>query len=630
MHRMLFVIISMVTTLVTCPRAHFPLMEPAMWHSAFWCPNDILICPVNFAVTLKWSYCTSWETDRALEICSRLPHHFFAWHFGIRVGEASCPGPKEVRVCITNPTAIYKKVSDLLKFGGQVILASETSATSAVQSVVRHEFSKANFSSFFSPPVGSKIETDDLRPSFRGAPIGTAIFSSLPTRVARVDIPVALRESCRFCCNITRISGVETFVACIYGFQRKIIDGKRVNDILLACVFRLVVDLGMPFIIGGDFNEPIAGLPIFDAFKEMGAVEAFHLFEAKFGCRLAPTCKGVTRNDSAILHPFIAQKVRNMIVSQEHQIDVHTPLFIDLDNDSPNPEFFNWKIPKSWAHLISSPSVLENPYQHSRLKYQDQWQCIQTAEEGHNALKLWSQAVETAVDKAVQYQHSHDPLRNPQKCLPSHFKGRCGANCFRLEQTKVSCRDDPTKAYNPPSEIFSIRNKQKIKRTRRIRSFLRAIKAASLRPDRAYEMQLQQEWNKIKIARGYGNRWDHWIISFELIPYVPVDIPDFALVELMCEITQFDCDYHCKNESAQRQQLFQHKIRIDHDHNFGKLTYKLMKAKQGSSLTEVPVQTESNGKLLRSQKGLIRIIIDPDLPLQPGSNISFGDTILKH
>ena len=138
-------------------------------------------------------------------------------------------------------------------------------------------------------------------------------------------------------------------------------------------------------------------------------------------------------------------------------------------------------------------------------------------------------------------------------------------------------------------------------------------------------MQLQHEWNKIKTARGYGNRWDHWIISFELIPYVPVDIPDFALVGLMCEITQFDCDYHCKNESAQRQQLFQHKIRIDHDHNFGKLTYKLMKAKQGSSLTEVPVQTESHGKLLRSQKGQTRIIIDPDLPLQPGSNISFGD-----
>ena len=49
-------------------------------------------------------------------------------------------------------------------------------------------------------------------------------------------------------------------------------------------------------------------------------------------------------------------------------------------------------------------------------------------------------------------------------------------------------------------------------------------------------------------------------------------------------------------------------------------------SKQGSSLTEVPVQTESYGKLLRSQKGQIRIIIDPDLPLQPGSNISFGDT----
>lgn len=433
MHRMLCVVASLLAT-VFSHHTYVPSMDPFVWHSDLQWTRDDLIYQDHMSVRDKWPYCYFCESASAPKVCSRLPYHFFAWHFGIRIGEASHPGPKQVRICITNPTAIYKKVSDLLNFGGHVILASETSATSAVQSVVRHEFHQAKFSSFFSAPVGSKIETDDFRPSFRGEPIGTAIFSSLPTRVARVDIPKALYESCRFCCNITRISGVETFVVCVYGFQRKTIDGKKVNDILLACVYQLVVELGMPFIIGGDFNEPVMSLPIFDAFKELGAVEAFHLYEAKFGSQLAPTCNGVTRNDSAILHPLIAQKVVNMKVSHDHKIDPHTPLFIDFDNDAPNPEIFQWKVPRSWAHLISSPHQLEDTYQHSRIQFSHEWHNIHTDAEGHKALKQWSQAVETAVDKAIQHQHRHDPLRFPFRCLPSDFKGRCGDTCFQLEK----------------------------------------------------------------------------------------------------------------------------------------------------------------------------------------------------
>lgn len=103
--------------------------------------------------------------DSAIYLCSRLPMLLHAWIFSCRVGEASHPGP--YTICITNPTAVYKKVSDLVKFGGDVILASETSATIAVQSTVQFEFAKFKFKSFFSQPVASKIETSDLRPSFR-------------------------------------------------------------------------------------------------------------------------------------------------------------------------------------------------------------------------------------------------------------------------------------------------------------------------------------------------------------------------------------------------------------------------------------------------------------------------------
>ena len=93
------------------------------------------------------------------------PMMMFTRFFMMRIGEATNPGPNQVRLCVTNPTAIFKKVSDLLDFQGQVIMAAETSATSAVQNCAQREFKQAGFYSFWSPPAISKIPTEDGRPS---------------------------------------------------------------------------------------------------------------------------------------------------------------------------------------------------------------------------------------------------------------------------------------------------------------------------------------------------------------------------------------------------------------------------------------------------------------------------------
>ena len=57
--------------------------------------------------------------------------HFFA----CRIGEAKNPGPgsKQLRLAITNPTALNKKVSRLLQLKADILTASETSATSIIQ-----------------------------------------------------------------------------------------------------------------------------------------------------------------------------------------------------------------------------------------------------------------------------------------------------------------------------------------------------------------------------------------------------------------------------------------------------------------------------------------------------------------
>ena len=117
---------------------------------------------------------------------------------------------------------------------------------------------------------------------------------------------------------------------CTYGFATRHMEGKRPNDLLLAAVAKYVDLVGLPFIVCGDFNEPPFKLPSSQFFKDLGAIEAFQWYENRYGFKLPATCAGSTRNDTAIIHPFIAACIENMHVDDTYQMDLHTPLFIDF------------------------------------------------------------------------------------------------------------------------------------------------------------------------------------------------------------------------------------------------------------------------------------------------------------
>lgn len=555
----------------------------------------------------------------------------FAPHFQMRVGEAANPGPNQVRLCVTNPTAIFKKVSDILKFQGQLIMASETSATSAVQNSVQQEFKKAEFQSFWSLPTESKIPTEDGRPSFRGEALGTAIFTSLPARKARVQIPLPLLNSTRFCCNITRFGTLEVLVIAIYGFQKKMSHGVKLNDTLLTYVFQLIHEVGLPYIIGGDFNEPVDKLPIYQAFKDDGAVEMFAWYQAHMNCQLPPTCNGVTRNDTMIMHPLLAQRIVAMQVDKKHQIDPHVPLFVDIVCHYDQPQRFTWNIPKSWAHIAPPKELLHEEYEtcRSTMVIPDHFD---SAEHAEKSLIEWSRAVEKSVDKALQRLHRTDPFKNPVPCLAGSYKGRCCPQQRKPVSSPSTVKNDRHQGYQPPSEVFSEKNKQKIRQVRRIKSLLRALKSSQhhgrLSDDMYSNWQLNNEWNAICRARGFGNRWDTWILSFDLVPYVPSEVPEYNYLELMGHITEFDCDCSCKYETTQRRANFQNQVRIDNSENFGKMTYRIMKAKSNPSLDEVPYRLRTAATLLRSVKGQQQIKIAEYIHIQSGSHVFFGDATI--
>lgn len=224
-----------------------------------------------------WRYPQTCMFDRTVSLSQ------FSPVMATRVGEASNPGPqdkkKSGKVCLAvcNPTAILQRKKELLQLDCQIILLSETSATKVVQSEFSHNIKSSNFRIFFGLPVVPKRQTMDGRDSLRGEAIGTAIMTSLPSRLPFEKTPNDLLNSCRVNSAVIRMGGVDILFIAIYGYPYDGPDSKRCNDYLLARTYQYAISTGMLFIIGGDFNIVPQKLPAFQAFKNIGTVEAFEI-----------------------------------------------------------------------------------------------------------------------------------------------------------------------------------------------------------------------------------------------------------------------------------------------------------------------------------------------------------------
>lgn len=110
----------------------------------------------------------------------------------------------------------------------------------------------------------------------------------------------------------------------------------------------------------------------------------------------------------------------------------------------------------------------------------------------------------------------------------------------------------------------------KIKQVRRIQSLMCMLKSTSI--DSANN-ELMSLWQSICRATGYGNRWDHWLLSFEPIAFVPSYVPSYDQLDVFLQITVTDCNMTCNQENHHRKQLFDHKIKLDVQDNFSKCSY---------------------------------------------------------
>ena len=94
----------------------------------------------------------------------------------------------------------------------------------------------------------------------------------------------------------------------------------------------------------------------------------------------------------------------------------------------------------------------------------------------------------------------------------------------------------------------------------------------------------QREWNAILSAKGYGNKWSNWILAFEVVAYLPTTVPEMDIIDTVTQITEHDCNCACLEESRCRRNKFQATIQFDQEHDFSKLSYRIIKSKKRHNL----------------------------------------------
>ena len=152
--------------------------------------------------------------------------------------------------------------------------------------------------------------------------------------------------------------------------------------------------------------------------------------------------------------------------------------------------------------------------------------------------------------------------------------------------TPQTARHDPTHGYNPPVESTSCKSRLKTRLVRRLASLLRQLTACQQNPSIPNHVrQVQQEWQAILRAQGYGRSWSAWLLSFDFIHYVPVDIPDIPWLTLALQITRFDADAFARQEQILRKNHRKRSIAFAKAHTNNAVACRYLKSKKTKFLT---------------------------------------------
>ena len=234
-----------------------------------------------------------------------LQRHYYSGDFnflhGIRVGEASNPGPWHIQIrnIVSANIAI-----DNASFPATCTVWTETTAPKTVQERCAK---RARSLSRFTTLSAAAPKTTAKNSTGKPEAMGTMIFTDIPSKDMSMQWDAATFRAARVADSLIQVGAVQVRTIVVYGYHSGISQSLRKNDVLLESVFSTASQFCIPTLVEGDLNCQIDFLPSWEAATRRGFQDMAVLQASAHNKNPDNTCRGISRLDCVLANPRAMQ-----------------------------------------------------------------------------------------------------------------------------------------------------------------------------------------------------------------------------------------------------------------------------------------------------------------------------------
>ena len=524
------------------------------------------------------------------------------------------------KITFVNPTTILHRVADFMQLDSDVIALAETSATAPVQNKVAQSCRSQGYSCCFSPPVDSQKKRLDGEISLRGLASGTGFISRLPIRNHRHPKYVSEHHKTRLHFSHVQFGSSTILLGVLYGYQQNIPGAVEYTNNLLQEASEVLFDHKGPAILIGDFNHDLNKLEASTALIEAGYRHSLQIYKDLYGFDMPATFQESSTRDLAFFSSELAGLIKSIQVCSSSPFPGHHPVTYDLQLPQGGLTKKMWRNPKNFRELQVNHAIFEQQIQ--------QMQQVMPTGEPMQDLQNWSAKIEEALDRAIRYHHAVDPIRQPHTHLPKEYRGRCEPKKLQTHRFRSFAPKARSGDYEPSGEIRSVRATQLLRQVRRLESLRRRIEKVKTY-DEIYDSTkctLDQEWQAILRAKGFGMSFDKWVCLELQWTYVPKYLPPLDMICALEEIVKLAFQEKYKQDEQHHKQM--NKIKTEHDHQYGhdRDSYQSIKEPPKQFIQGLWLKTAIHCELYRYEADdLVTILTLDGVHLESGSFVFWGN-----
>lgn len=334
-------------------------------------------------------------------------HNNFDPHVGVRIGEASVPGPPELlTITVSNPTCLSSKRDAYAKLGSAIHCVSETSMTKLAQHLATKHFKTAGYKCHWGSPVLSQRLNKLNQPTLRGLSTGVAILTKCSALPPLDSMPPEWLTACCVCECMVRLGHFVIKMVCVYGWQASAEDSKSHTNALLGAALQRCLRFPGLSMVCGDFNHEPCSLPIWDELVTAGFCDAAVVARERWPRQVFPTCWNSTSNDTLLAPRSLIARMSDFRVHIDKMFDCHALATATFDLPVDGLFCRRWDLPATLDDLEVSAASFESAYLAKMDDSQFDHLSTLACSDPDKAYRRWCGSFESSVDEALRQQTS--------------------------------------------------------------------------------------------------------------------------------------------------------------------------------------------------------------------------------